>query len=273
MSRASLLLPIIRLTPRVRARLAFKRHMAIIDGRKMAGMLSHPESQEFMRFMRSLHTTDQGACWLALHKAKTHHLTLAHAAHFAQKELNDFARANAAFSVKMPETDRMSSAINPDSDMRPAEKPAMMVAESKLAARFRETKTEKEEKQDTKRWAMALIHNDEKYFSLAPDFLLEHYAKLAKHEQQVSEMLDLQYSVKPRDRLMLNLRFYRGLSIPEIAVGMGKTTSAIYAAFERMRPILSEAKKQKDCVHDEMPDIPVVLGADGQICWDMDVQP
>ena len=96
-----------------------------------------------------------------------------------------------------------------------------------------------------------------------------------EHERQIQELLALakDHGVKPRDRLLLKLRFEDGQNFGEIAAAIGKTPQAVYAGIERLKKTLQEVKSRRDWERKNLVrgtgDAPVFLGKNQQLGWDL----
>lgn len=93
--------------------------------------------------------------------------------------------------------------------------------------------------------------------------------------ERIEQLLALKHSLKRRDRETIELRFEKGLSIPEIAAEKGQCDKTIYAAFVRMRDILPAAMERKLWVDEHCKgvgtgDAPVILEKNQQLGWDME---
>lgn len=267
--------------------------------------LANPDGPEFKAFMlrTCISRTDsaKSACWLALTKLKNIGRTIDYrgAKQYVSAEINKFERNNYERGVKMPECDRMSRALDSDSELPPIERGAMTIDESKLAPCFRngenddddddeavdeavESKVrEAQKKKEPKRWAMQLIHHHDRYYAFSPDQITDRINEIIEHEYRISLVMRLKAAVKPRDREILELRFEKGMKIREIAEHLARSRADIYAAIKRMRPLLRDARERAEwelehsILEKGTGDAPVVLDKTGQLGWDLgaEVQP
>ena len=243
--------------------------------KRRATKLEDPKTLEMQAFAERA-KADIASCYLALPKIKKWGLTIHHprAAMLARGEDNRSLRAEWASAVSMPARDEIASVL--DAEASAVERDAMQVDETQIAPRFRQKAADKEDK---KKWVMNLINHDDLYYTFAPGQVDE----ADEREQQITRMFELQNAVKPRDREVLELRFNQGLSINEIAIKLGKSRQCIYQRFDRMKPLLRNARERADWndAHNALAngtgDAPVVLQKDGQLEWDLgdgpEVQP
>ncbi|MBE7567815.1 sigma factor-like helix-turn-helix DNA-binding protein [Acidithiobacillus sp. HP-11] len=211
--------------------------------KRRAATLESPRALEMQAFSErvGVNITD---CWLALQRIQKWGLTLDHprAAVLARGEANRAFRETHALGMSLESAEMLSaSAGGLDDEM------------ANLAEKCRDALS------------------DEK---LAPG-----QEEGSEDDRRIDEALELKHSVKPRDKNILELRFDKGLSIAEIAAHVGKTRSAIYAAFDRMCPVMHAAKERKEwadkhCNLDNLTGkdapAPVVLEKDGQLGWNLD---
>lgn len=216
---------------------------------RRARTLKNPDTRAIQEFSR-LAKVDLASCWLALPKIKEWGLSLDHprAAKIARGEHNRAIRAEWPGGMSFDSAEMLAASAGGSGD------------------------AELEDLAEKCRGAVA----DETF---APGQIDDGGA-----DGQISRMMRLKNAVKPRDRETLELRFERGLNIAEIAAEVGKTPSAIYARFDRMKPILRAARERADweeehngmlLAHGNAP-APVVLSKNGQLGWDLldaEVQP
>ena len=233
-----------------------------------------PDQQIMQEFAKRA-GADLASSYLALPKIKKWGLGLDHprAAMLARAEANRSIRAEWACGLTMPEIDGPAGVVDADTPTVAAERGAMQVDESQLAPRFQSQPEKK-----SKKWPMALISFAEKFTELSPGQIDEE----SEREQQVKRLLQLKNQLKPRDREVLELSFEQGLSIQEIAEKVEKTGGAIYATFHKLKPEIKEIKERQDwvdqhCSLDKLAGgvdaAPVILQANQQLGWDLEVQP
>lgn len=236
--------------------------------------MTRPSGDEIAAFSAKV-KVDLADCYLALPRILKWGLNLDHprAGKLARAEANRSIRAEWACGLIMPEADGPAGIVDADTTQTVAERGAMRVDESQLAPRF-QAKPEKE----SKKWPMPLINFAEKFTELAPGQVNGE----SEREQQVKRLLRLKNQLKPRDREVLELSFEQGLSIQEIAEKVEKTGGAIYATFHKLKPEIKEIKERQDwvdqhCSLDKLAGgvdaAPVILQANQQLGWDLEVQP
>ena len=235
--------------------------------------MSRLPSQQVMQELAKRARADLASCYLALPKIKKWGLTLDHprAAKLARGEMNRSTRSEWACGLIMPEADRPAGVVDAETSLL-GERAAMRVDEHQLAPRFQAKPKE------PKKWPTPLINLAEKFTEFAPGQVDEE----SEREQQVKRLLQLKNQLKHRDREVLELSFEQGLSIQEIAEKVEKTGGAIYATFHKLKHEIKGIKERQDwvdahCSLDKfsggVDSAPVILQANQQLGWDLEVQP
>lgn len=213
--------------------------------RRRAATLESPLAHEMRAFSEKC-GVDLTDCWLALQRIQKWNLTLDHprAAVLARAESNRTYRETHALGFSFESAEMLAASASGLDD-----KMADLVEQCRDAL------------------------SDER---LAPG-----QEEGSEDDRRIDEALELKSALKPLDQKILEMRFEKGMSIREIAAQLGKTRSAVYEAFKRMRPIMHEAKKRKEwadahCNLQNLTayDVParIVLAKDGQLGWDLEVQ-
>ncbi len=241
--------------------------------------LSPAEIEAFSKKIK----VDLASCWLSIPKIEKWGLSLDHprAGKLARGEMNRGIRAEwAGGRVTMPPRDGRAGTVGSDTDVD-----------------GRDAVSHEKPTKD-KKWAMAAIHADDALPVTPLGKLLEKEEERERaanglpadaqealdleREEQKKQALALRGALKPRDRPVLDLYVGQSLSIKETAERLGKKPKTLYETVKRMGGPMREERVRREWVQEHcsieqlaggVESAPVVLGASGQLGWDLEVQP